>query len=96
LMASSLGIGSAWVGAFEEEKVKDLLDIHKRLRPFAIITLGHPKERPEQPNKHRITDVTYMNEYGNKTHALYDKVVWEGMKEYSRRAKNKVKEKLKD
>jgi nitroreductase len=32
LMAAELGIGSCWIGAFYEEKVKDLLDIPELVR----------------------------------------------------------------
>ncbi|MDY6788645.1 MAG: nitroreductase family protein [Candidatus Nanohaloarchaea archaeon] len=96
LMADMLGLGAAWVGAFQEEKVKDLLKIPEKLRPLSIITLGHPKERPRPSNKHRVSDVTYIDKYGDRTHPLYDRIVWKGLAEYGRKAKNAIKNKLKD
>lgn len=95
LMAEELGLGSSWVGAFDEENVKDLLDVPAELRPMAIVTLGYPRERAEPANKYRVTDVTYINRYGNRVHAIYDKIVWQGTREYARRAKNAIKRKLK-
>lgn len=94
LMAEELGLGAAWVGAFNEDSVSELLDIPAELRPMAIITLGYPRERSNPPNKYRVTDVTYMNRYGNRVHAIYDKIVWQGAREYARRAKNALKRKL--
>lgn len=95
LMAEELGLATAWVGAFDEENVKDLLDIPGELRPVAIVTIGYPRERAEPANKYRVTDVTYINRYGNRVHAIYDKIVWQGTREYARRAKNAIKRKLK-
>lgn len=95
LMAEELGLGSAWVGAFEEEEVEDLLNIPAELRAVSIITFGYPRERPEPANKYRVTDVTYLNQYGSRLHAIYDKIVWHGVKEYTRKAKNALKEKFK-
>ena len=96
LMADELGLGSAWVGAFDEDSVRDLLDIPEKLRPMAIITLGYPKERPEPSNKYRVTDVTYMNRYGKRIHAIYDKIVWHGARTYFEKAKESLKNKMKD
>jgi nitroreductase len=96
LMAEEMGLGTAWVGAFDEENVADLLEVPDRLRPVAMVSLGYPRERPKPPNKYRVTDVTYMDKYGNRVHPIYDKIVWHGLREYARRAKNKLKRTLKD
>lgn len=96
LMAEMLGLGTAWVGAFREEDVKDLLEIPHHLRPLSLITVGYPRERPRQSNKHRVTDVTYIDKYGERTHPMYDRIVWKGLAEYGRKAKNAIKEKLRD
>lgn len=96
LMAENLGLGAAWVGAFDEESVSNLLDIPKKLRPMSIITLGYPKERPEQSNKYRVTDMTYINRYGRRIHAIYDKIVWHGARTYLEKAKEAFKRKMKN
>ena len=41
LMATSLGIGSCWIGAFREEKLKELLHIPAELKIIALIALGY-------------------------------------------------------
>lgn len=49
LLATELGIGSCWVGAFNEKEVSKILDLPKNLRPIVIVSLGYPKEIPEPP-----------------------------------------------
>ncbi len=92
LMAQSLDIGTAWVGAFDGEKVSDLLEVPDRLTPLAIVTLGHPNERPIQNQKKRITDVTYINTYGNRLHRVFEERDWEGVANYFSKAKKSIKE----
>jgi len=44
LTAQELGIGSCWIGWFDEKKIKTLLDIPKEEEVIALLTLGYPKE----------------------------------------------------
>ncbi|NIP67456.1 nitroreductase family protein, partial [Candidatus Bathyarchaeota archaeon] len=46
LAAHALGFGACWVGAFREEKVKEILKTPDRVRPVAIVPVGHPAEKP--------------------------------------------------
>ena len=46
LAAVELGLGSVWVGAFNEFEVFDLLDLPHHLRPVAIIPVGYPARTP--------------------------------------------------
>jgi len=89
LEAYDQDLGAAWVGAFEEDRVSDLLDIPDRLRPVAIVTVGHPDERPEQQSKYEVSSITYMNRYGNTVHPIYDKITWKGLRHYKKKLKQK-------
>ena len=60
LMAHYLGIGSCWIGAFDEEFVKTILNLPKNYRPVAIITLGYPNEKPESWRKNLKDVVTFI------------------------------------
>lgn len=42
LMAAELGIGSCWIGAFYENRVKELLNIPNKVRVVSLLTLGYP------------------------------------------------------
>ncbi|BAL80755.1 nitroreductase family protein [Caldisericum exile] len=43
LQAVHLGLGTCWIGAFNESEVKKLLNIPHNVRVGAILTLGYPK-----------------------------------------------------
>lgn len=52
LIATSLGLATRWVGAFDEKKVTEILNITNDKRPIAIIPLGYPSEEPKiKPRK---------------------------------------------
>jgi nitroreductase len=53
LTAWDLGIGSCWIGWFDEKKVKGLLDIPQDQEVIAMLTLGYPKEGRLPFPKHR-------------------------------------------
>jgi nitroreductase len=46
LAAVSLGLSSVWVGAFDENAVKEALGISAKLRPVAVMPLGYAAEKP--------------------------------------------------
>ncbi|MBC7093689.1 nitroreductase family protein [Candidatus Bipolaricaulota bacterium] len=52
LAATSQGLGSCWVGAFDEGKASELLKLPTGLRPVALIPLGRFKE-PSPPQERR-------------------------------------------
>lgn len=43
IQAVMLGIDACWVGAFDEEKVKEILNAKQDERPIAILPLGYGK-----------------------------------------------------
>jgi nitroreductase len=66
LVANSLGLGTCWVGAFEEDEVREILNIPQRLKPVALITIGFPKVYGEVRRTPRIPfeNITWINKYG--------------------------------
>lgn len=51
LAACSLGFGSVWVGAFDEDGIAKLLDMPSHLRPVAIVPVGYPGHNPLSPRR---------------------------------------------
>lgn len=49
LQACELGLGTCWVGAFDEHQVAEALGIPGDIRPVAILPVGVPDETPEAP-----------------------------------------------
>jgi len=48
LAATAYGLGSCWVGAFDEEELRRILGLPKERRPVAIIALGYPAEEEKR------------------------------------------------
>lgn len=49
LVAYENGLGSVWVGAFDEGSVHRLLKMPSHLRPVAIVPVGYPAHIPSPP-----------------------------------------------
>lgn len=58
LAAHALGYGSCWVGAFNENKVRNILSIPQKEIPVALIPIGVPDESPRAPRRKK--DVFYF------------------------------------
>ncbi|MBW3011467.1 nitroreductase family protein, partial [Candidatus Woesearchaeota archaeon] len=66
IAAEEEDLSTCFVGAFDERMLKRTLDIPDNARPQAIITLGYPDERPQEPIKTELKDVIYFDKWGNK------------------------------
>jgi len=47
------GLGTVWIGAFNENKVSRILNLPSVLRPISIVPIGYPAESPEPPDRVR-------------------------------------------
>jgi len=63
IAAWTLGIGSCWIGACNEEKVKNLLKIPDKWKVVAIVTLGYPAEQPKPKNKKPFEELFRFNKF---------------------------------
>lgn len=72
LMAHEIGLGSCWVGAFDEERIKRIGLIPDRARPQAIITIGYADERADMPPKLTLENVVFLNRYGENAGRILD------------------------
>jgi len=53
LCATAEGLGTCWIGAFDEGKVKEILDIPKQIRVVELLPLGYSRD-PSPVNKIRF------------------------------------------
>lgn len=58
LAVQAEGLGACWVGAFNEERASEILDLPSNIRPLAIIPIGHPLRGEHKPKRKRVEDVT--------------------------------------
>jgi len=59
LVAYSLGLGTVWVGAFDEKEVGKILNLPNGIRPVAIVPVGYPDENPPPPPRFRKERVIF-------------------------------------
>ncbi|MDP3734134.1 MAG: nitroreductase family protein [Nanoarchaeota archaeon] len=66
LEAQSLGLGSAWIGAFDEDVLRSSCGIPPEVRPQAIVAIGYPQEIPQMPPKYPLETLVYFHKWRNK------------------------------
>lgn len=59
LTAYSVGLGSCWVGAFDEDAVKGVLKAPEGVRPVAIVLVGYADEAPSAPRRRLLSQVVH-------------------------------------
>jgi nitroreductase len=64
LQAAHLDLGTCWIGAFFEDKIKKILEIPDNIRVAALLTLGYPKD-PTSVKKNRkpIEEIVSFEKY---------------------------------
>ena len=65
IAATSLGLGSCWVGAFSEPQISILLECAQYIRPCALIAIGFPAEEPPALQRQSLADVVHFEKFGS-------------------------------
>jgi nitroreductase len=63
IAAWTLGVGSCWIGACNEEKVKEMLKIPDKWKVVALITFGYPAEQPKPRKKKPFEELFSFNSF---------------------------------
>ena len=66
LAATEQGLGSCWVGAFDEFMLNTVLGAPDSVRPQVIIPVGYSEDEREIPKKFELGDTTFINSWGGK------------------------------
>jgi len=57
LAAIDEGLGTCWIGAFSQEKVKEILRIPEKYRVVALLPLGFPREEKEMKLRKPLEEI---------------------------------------
>ncbi len=76
LAATNEGLGSCVIGAFDEEQLTEVIGGGGEERPELVITLGYPAEEPTELTKEEISNMVYLEKFGNKIEDMA-KVLWD-------------------
>lgn len=63
LAATALGLGSCWIGAFDEDMLKRAIGCTERVRPQAVVTIGYADEKPPEPDEYTLENVCYLEKW---------------------------------
>ena len=63
LQAYELGLGTCWIGAFEEVEVKKILNIPKEVRVVAMTPLGYPNQSPSPKSRKSLDQIVCYERY---------------------------------
>lgn len=74
IAANALGLGFDIIRSFDEEEVKNALNLPENLRPMIIMPVGKPKGPKEDRLINPFENVTHVNRYGQKIDIDFDPI----------------------
>ncbi|MBM3291254.1 nitroreductase family protein [Candidatus Bathyarchaeota archaeon] len=63
LTAAHNGLGSCWIGAFNEEMASKILELPQGIRPIALLPVGYPSETPSQRPRRPLNEVVHKEKW---------------------------------
>lgn len=63
LKAVEEGLGTCWIGAFDEAKVKEILNIPPQIRVVELITLGYPASIPKPRPRKNLAEIVRFEKW---------------------------------
>ena len=63
LTACSIGLGTCWVGAFDEDETKKALQAPRGIRPIAMITVGYPENVPLLRERRPLNQIIHREKF---------------------------------
>ncbi|MBI5026814.1 MAG: nitroreductase family protein [Nitrospirae bacterium] len=67
LAARALGLGTVFVGVFDEEKLRNLLNIPSNIRIVGLFPIGYPQEeKKEGPSRKPLNEIVFYEQWGSE------------------------------
>ena len=63
LQAVEEGLGTCWIGAFDEKKVKEILHIPENVRVVALLPLGYPADISGQSARKSLAEIVMWEKW---------------------------------
>lgn len=63
LQATSLGVGTCWIGAFYQDQVKKNLGIPEEVQVVALVSVGYPKELGLKRGRKPLSEIVCYDKY---------------------------------
>ncbi len=62
IAATTMDLGSVWIGGFDREAIRKILDIPDPVIPMGVVYFGYPAEHPE-PRTQYLEEAVYWQKY---------------------------------
>jgi len=63
IAAEAQGLGSCWIGDFDQIELKEMLGIPDNLRVIALVSFGYPAEKSAPGNKKNLEEIVHYNKF---------------------------------
>ena len=63
LQAVEEGLGTCWIGAFDEEKVKEILNVPDNIRVVSLLPLGYPSDIPRPKSRKNLDEIVMWEKW---------------------------------
>lgn len=63
LAAHALGLGTCWMGWYDEQRIKEGLNIPTGIRIVGITPLGYPDQEPKPRPRKMLEEISFFNEW---------------------------------
>ena len=63
LAAVEEGLGTCWIGAFSQEKVKSILEVPEKYKVVSLLTLGYPAETGRPKIRKTLEEIVCYDKY---------------------------------
>ncbi len=63
MAAEAQGLGSCWIGDFDQIELKEMLGIPDNLRVIALVSFGYPAEKSALGNKKNLEEIVHYNKF---------------------------------
>jgi len=63
LQAYELGLGTCWIGAFNEGETKEILNIPEHVKVVAVIPLGYPNQLISKKIRKNLDQIICLEKY---------------------------------
>ncbi|MEW6749779.1 MAG: nitroreductase family protein, partial [Candidatus Latescibacterota bacterium] len=61
--AAAEGLGTCWIGAFQQEQVRRILGVPETCQVTLLMTVGHPADEPGERTRKSLEELVCWEEF---------------------------------